>query len=99
MLEDYILPALKGSNILVKQLEREVGNSSFNIVPYTKLAALDIICGKYKVQFVDLLYFGNSALFILVSPRSRFNNGLSTEFTNQIKSAVCSCHRRVSGTY
>lgn len=45
MLENYLHTVLTESNVLVQQLQKEV-NHSFNIVPYMKLAAMDIICSK-----------------------------------------------------
>uniref|UniRef100_A0AAT9UU34 Cytochrome P450 4NT1v1 n=1 Tax=Maconellicoccus hirsutus TaxID=177089 RepID=A0AAT9UU34_MACHI len=43
MLENYLHTVVTESNVLVKQLQKEV-NQTFNIVPYMKLAAMDIIC-------------------------------------------------------
>ncbi|XP_065220964.1 cytochrome P450 4C1-like isoform X2 [Planococcus citri] len=44
MLENYLQTVMTESNILVEQLQKEVSNGSFDIVPYMKLAAMDIIC-------------------------------------------------------
>nr|QCY41332.1 cytochrome P450 4NT1 [Phenacoccus solenopsis] len=43
MLENYLHTVLKESEVLVQQLQKEVDHP-FNIVPYMKLAAMDIIC-------------------------------------------------------
>jgi len=44
IVEEFIPPIEKQSKILVKMLRKELSNSTgFDIKPYTKLAALDII--------------------------------------------------------
>ncbi|XP_025831452.1 cytochrome P450 4d2 isoform X2 [Agrilus planipennis] len=44
ILENFIDVFEKNSNILIKTLENEVNSKSFDVYPYIKLMALDIIC-------------------------------------------------------
>ncbi|KAK6638581.1 hypothetical protein RUM43_006848 [Polyplax serrata] len=44
LLEEFIEPIVRKSQILVSQLEKEVDGPPFDALSYTKLCALDIIC-------------------------------------------------------
>lgn len=44
ILTNFIEPVFKEGQIMEKMLEKEVNGSAFNIVPYSKLCSLDVIC-------------------------------------------------------
>ncbi|XP_033229180.1 cytochrome P450 4c3-like [Belonocnema kinseyi] len=44
LLKEYLKVAIKEVNVLTYCLQDEVGKAAFDIVPYTKRAALDVIC-------------------------------------------------------
>nr|ARN17934.1 cytochrome P450-11 [Cephus cinctus] len=44
LLEQYLKNSIREADILVTKLRAEVNKNGFNIVPYAKLAALDVIC-------------------------------------------------------
>lgn len=48
LLKEYLKVAIKEVNVLTYCLQDEVGKAAFDIVPYTKRSALDVICSKYS---------------------------------------------------
>lgn len=46
ILEEFVDPIVRQSRILVEKLAKNVNRAPFNVMKYTKLCALDIICGK-----------------------------------------------------
>lgn len=52
VLEDFVEVFNLTGEIFIDKLRSEVGNTSFNIVPYLSLYTLDSICGKFKTIFV-----------------------------------------------
>jgi len=47
LLDVYLKTAKEETNILISCLEKEVGKW-FDVVPYAKRVALDIICGEFN---------------------------------------------------
>lgn len=49
LLRDYLKITMKEVNILISCLQQEIGKNAFDIVPYAKRAALDVICSKLEL--------------------------------------------------
>ncbi|XP_026675305.1 cytochrome P450 4C1-like [Ceratina calcarata] len=49
LLDVYLKTVIRESEILVSCLRNEVGKTEFDVVPYAKRAALDIICGESPI--------------------------------------------------
>lgn len=47
ILEDFVEVFNSTGEILIENLKKQVGNGSFNIVPYFSMFTLDAICGKF----------------------------------------------------
>jgi hypothetical protein len=48
ILENFVEIFSEKSEILVRNLQKEVGSQGFDMYPYITKCALDIICGKYR---------------------------------------------------
>lgn len=48
LLKEYFQIALREAQVLVSCLRSEVGKPEFDVVPYGKRAALDMICGEIR---------------------------------------------------
>ena len=67
LLKEYLKTTVKEVDILIYCLQEEVGKTAFNILPYTKRAALDIICSKYlKFKLFSFLILFINKLFIVI---------------------------------
>ncbi|XP_046483858.1 cytochrome P450 4c3 isoform X1 [Neodiprion pinetum] len=44
VIEKYLGSSIREANVLVSRLRAEIGKPEFDVVPYAKLAALDVIC-------------------------------------------------------
>lgn len=51
MLRDYFDVAAREARVFVKCLIVELGKPEFDVIPYAKRAALDVICGKFSSFF------------------------------------------------
>lgn len=53
------------SAILVKKLNTELGNDSFNVFPYVTLCTLDIVCGKFLFSNLIIIFESHISMFYL----------------------------------
>jgi hypothetical protein len=71
ILEDYLEVFSEKSEILVKQLQKEIGFQRFDIYPYIYRCALDIICGEFfllpSFQHLETIVVSQNSLVINVS--------------------------------
>ncbi|KAG5344268.1 CP4C3 protein, partial [Acromyrmex heyeri] len=84
LLETYLKTIKEETNVLISCLGKEV-DKWFNIVPFAKRAALDIICVLYNIHILNFIFKKYNKIFKIVIVKRKAEWKSDTNFNNSKK--------------